>query len=236
MPRYRTLVSLLDDLRAECTFSLNPAHNNQSRDRQVNSLQRMQEWLWGDFDWPHLRVIRYVKPEAGQRFYDTPEDLDIDRIEKIEFRYGGRWVTLHYGIEQMHYRQFDSENGVRAYPIRRWRFYEGEQMELWPIPDIDGDEATYDGMLKITGIKKLAPLVDDTDRAELDSRLITMFAAADILSDEKKAAKKLNQANKLYSSIKRHLMPRRKNKMFGVAEDDKGLLRGPPPVYYRTTS
>ena len=65
MSRGTTLVKLLDDLRAECRISLNPAHNRQQRDVQVKMLQRKQEWLWNDFAWPHLRVERFIDLQAG---------------------------------------------------------------------------------------------------------------------------------------------------------------------------
>ena len=91
--RGTTLVKLLDILRVECGLSLNPAHNPQNRDTQIATLQRVQETMWADFAWPHLRVERAIDVQAGQRYYDMPGDLDIDRIEKIEIREAGVTVT-----------------------------------------------------------------------------------------------------------------------------------------------
>lgn len=78
--RGTTLVHLLDLYRAECRLSSNPAHNAQARDAQVNHIQRTQEWLWDDFDWPFLRVERYLDLQQGQRFYAPPEDIHLERI------------------------------------------------------------------------------------------------------------------------------------------------------------
>jgi hypothetical protein len=236
--RYKTLGSLVDDLRAECRRSLNPAHNAQVRDTQVKMIQHVQEWLWEDFTWPHLRVKRDISLQAGQRFYELPDDLDIDRIERIEVRYNGSWMKIAAGVDAHHYRQYDSDLLIRAWPVQRWQITEDEQIEVWPIPDSDMDAATLEGTLRITGIRKLTSLVDDADRADLDSRLITLYAAADILTAQgsKDGQLKLSQANKIYSRLRSGLTPRRSFRMFGNAEASRVELRGPPPVYYRVVT
>lgn len=240
MARGQTLISLLNDLRAVARMSLNPAHSAQVRDHQVQALQRAQNWLWTDFDWPHLRVQRDVPCQAGQRFYGPPEDLTIDRIVKVQVRYGWKWVDLEPFIDtEANYAQWDSDLGVRSWPIRRWRIYEGEQLEMWPIPDHDADvNGSLDGMLRIHGIRNLRPLVADTDTCDLDARLIVMFAAAEMLaaSGAKDAELKLRDANAHYAKLRGDLMPRRRFRMFGRDDSARTLLRGPPPVYYRVVS
>ena len=90
--RGKTLGDLLTKFRGEARLSLNVAHNAQVRDTHVMLLQRIQEWLWEDFAWPHLCVERDIELAAGQRYYDTPEDLDIDRIEKIRNAFRSCWI------------------------------------------------------------------------------------------------------------------------------------------------
>lgn len=233
--RGKSLVSLLNSLRGEARLSLNPAHNAQVRDSHVQLLQRTQEWLWEDFNWPHLRVERDIPLAAGQRYYDMPEDLAVDRIEMIELRYNGRWMKLSYGIEPQHYVQYDSDLAVRGYPVERWRLTEDEQIEVHPISDSDAVTATLEGTLRITGIRNLNPLVADDDTADLDNRLLTMYAAAELLaaSGAKDAQLKLSQANKLYAKLRSALTDRTPFKMFGQAEEKRSPLRGPPSIYYR---
>jgi hypothetical protein len=240
MARGSTLINLLTKFRSEAKVSSNPAHNNQVRDSQVNLLQRVQEWLWEDFTWPHLRVERTFPLEAGQRYFDVPEDLDIDRIEKIEIKDCGTWRRLDAGIDGCHYTAFDSALDERSWPVQRWKISEGaaeegEQIEVWPIPDQDGDATTLDGYVKVTGIRRLKPLVADGDRADLDDRLITLYAASEELagSNAKLSQLKLAQANKLYAKLRSGLTPRRKFKMFSDS-DKPPILRGPPSIYYRT--
>lgn len=215
-----TLVKLLDKLRVELRVSQNPAHNNSARDRQVLWLQSTQEWLWEDYTWPHLRAERNYKVEAGQRLYDFGSDFDIDRIERVEIKTDGRWAKLDPGIDSCHFAAHDSELGQRAWPPRRWRIYENEQVEVWPIADRDGEAATLDGYLKVTGIRKLRPLVDDGDRCDLDDQLIYLYAAAKALGNSPEGKIVLNTANRRFARMKSNLTPRREFKMFGIGRSE----------------
>lgn len=227
MARGTTLIKLLDNLRAEAGVSLNPAHNNQSRDAQINLLQRTQDRLWGDFAWPHLRVYRELTISAGQRYYDFPADLDIQRIESVKLFRDGCWVTIAPGIDDEHFSTWNSDLDERAWPPRRWRLTEDEDFEIWPISDINADPVTRDGYLKITGIRNLKPLVADDDRADLDARMLVLFAAAEILARAKApdAQVKLDTANRIYARLRGGLMPRSTFSMFGTGQGEPARRR-----------
>lgn len=216
MARGVTLVKLLDNLRAELHVSLNPAHNAQVRDKQVQALQSTQEWLWEDFTWPHLRAERNYQLQAGQYLYDIGADFDIDRIEKIEVKDGGRWRPVTAGITAEHYGVHDSELDQRSWPVRRWRIFENEQIEFWPRPDTNGTAADLEGYVKVTGIKKLSPLVADDDRCDLDHQLIYLYAASKLDPDGKYGKMALNIANRRMARLKGNLTPRRQFNMFGI--------------------
>lgn len=237
MARGHSLLSLLDDLRAAGRLSLNPAHNVQVRDAQIKHLQRAQEWLWEDFDWPHLVVQRRIALQAGQRYYDPPTDVPLDRIVKIRVRHNNLWLDLEPGIGPAQYAAYDSDLDSRSTPALRWALYEDEQIEIWPIPDVNADTTTLEGMIEVTGVRTLKPLVAEDDVCDLDSRLIVAFAAAEMLAAAKAAdaQAKASFANRLYGKLKGDLMPRRKFKMFGKT-DSRPLRRGPPSIYYRTES
>jgi hypothetical protein len=235
--RGKTLGLLLNDLRIESRLSLNPAHNNQVRDSQVGLLQRVQETLWEDFDWPHLRVYRDIPLVAGQRYYDTPNDIAIDRIIRIQVRFGAEWCGIAPGIDAGHYATWDSDADVRGWPVERWKIVENEQIEVWPIPELAADG--LEGTLRVHGIKKLSRLIADSDRAELDDRIIVLFAAAEHLASrgEKDAKLKLDQATKRYLRLRGNLTPSRSFKLFGGGNTDGDWhRRGPPRVHYRIVS
>lgn len=233
MARGTTLLKLLDKLRYEARLSGNPAHNAQVRDTHVNMLQRTQERLWQDFTWPHLRKEWQVKLQLGQRVYDTPEDLDIDRVEKIEIFRDGGWYELAFGIGGAEYSTWNSDLGEQSWPPQRWRIVPDEQLEIWPVPDQNADDTTREGYLKFTGTRRLRQLVDDGDRADLDDNMLALYCAAEILaaSGAKDAKFKLDQANTLYAKQRGGLSPRRTVRMFGIGEPQ--LPRRPIITTYR---
>ena len=236
MARNQTLLTLLQDFRSEARLSGNPAHNTAVRDTQVRTLQRLQEWLWEEYDWPHLNVERFMPVQAGQRFYSPPEDVTIDRIRKIEVRYGEQWCELAPLIPSEAYSHWDSERDERSWPVTRWRVYEDDQIELWPIPDDNADGATLEGMLKITGTRNLRPLVADTDRADLDDRMLVLYAAAEALAatGAQDAQLKADAAQKRVLHLTGNAS---KVKTFRLGGGDglahEAKLRGPPRVHYR---
>lgn len=228
MARNLTLEKLLTDVRAEARLSLDPAHNVQTRDSHINLLQREQERLWDDFAWPHLRVHRFIPVEAGQRFYDTDaalmedgtppsQQIPIDRIETIEIKSNGQWLPMEAGIQAEHYAAHDSALDERAWPPRRWRISENEDIEVWPVPDSDAGAGQY-GLLRITGIRALRPLVQNGDRADLDGRLITLYAAGAALAANgaKDANLKLEAAQRHYGRLKAALSKSPDFNMFGA--------------------
>jgi len=211
-----TLAKLLDKYRVEIKASGNAAHNAGARDQQVALLQTTQEWLWEDFTWPHLRIERVYRLQAGQRLYDVKTDMLIDRIERIETKIDGRWKPLTAGIAAQHYAAHDSSLDQRASPARRWRIYEGEQIEIWPVPDANGDPATQNAYIKVIGIRPLRPLVAAGDRCDIDDQLIYLYAAAKYLGETTEGKVKLNMANRRLARLKGELTPRREFKMFGI--------------------
>lgn len=226
MARGSTLLQLLDIVRAEARLSQNPAHNAQVRDATISKLQREQTRLWEEYDWPHMRAERLIATANGQRFYSPPADLAIDRIETVEYKTDGDWVPIYSGIGAEQYALHDSALDERSNPVSRWRIWEGEQIEIWPIPDEDAVPATQEGYLKIIGIKNLPPLVADDDTAALDDYVICMYVAAEILaaSGSKDANLKLEMANKRLSKIVGNLNTMKSFRMFEKRK--QGPVRG----------
>lgn len=218
MARKKTLVKLVDDLRAEIRASLNPAHNSQAHDAQVKLLQRTQDWLYEDYDWPHLKIERLYPAQAGQRYYDFGADFDLERINEVSFKVDGRFRPLLPEITDAHYLAHDSDLDARAWPIRAWRIHENDEVEAWPIADQNGDATTYEGYFKVKGIKRLAPFIADTDRADLDDRLIVLYAAAEMLG-AKEGQTKLSLANDRAATLRGKLTKKTRFQMFGIGGD-----------------
>lgn len=236
MARNSTLEKLLRDFRAECKLSLNAAHNNQTREGHIILLQRQQEELWEDFDWPLLKAERFIDVAAGQRYYDMPADMRIDRIQKVEGRFDDVWCTLQPGIYAENYSAYDSDKDERQWPVQRWQITEGEMLEVWPIPSANFDATTLEGRIKITGIRNLNPLVADSDRADLDDRLIVLNAAAEYLggTGSKDAQLKLDKATRLYGKLRGHQQVRKVFPMFGIGQNRR-VKRVPIAVHNSTS-
>lgn len=246
--RGATLAALLTGLRSELRISVNPAHNIQVRDQQVYMLQRIQETLWDDYTWPHLKVFRYLVPTANQRLYDitgclkenntntlvAAGDMKIDRVISMWIRDGSVWRPMKAGIGDERFNAWNSDTGEVSWPPRRWAVAENDQIEIWPIPGITGDAVNQLNVIRVHGVRSLTSLVNDTDTADLDDRLLVLYAAAELMNGED-GKKKMALANRRLMKIRGNAT---KIRRFGMYSDKtpERVLRGPPTVYYRTTS
>lgn len=237
MARKKTLLSLLQDLRVELRQSGNAAHNKSVRDTQVRLIQKAQERLWDAHDWPHLRVRREISLQAGQRYYGFPSDISAERCEMIEVRYAGRWIPLEYGINPGHYDAWDSDLDERSWPAERWRLHEDDMFEIWPVPSDNATASDKEGVLRVTGIRNLAPLVNDDDRAEIDDQLIVLHAAARSLaaSGSQDAGIALRDAEQRERRLTGSFSKKKTFSLLGGGGTGR-KLNGPPRVHYRTTS
>ena len=160
-------------------------------------------------------------------------DLKIDKIESIWIRDGDRWLPLKAGITQNHYNAYDSDTDQRAWPPRRWKINESDQIEIWPVPDTTGDTTNKLDMFKVVGIRNLSPLIEDTDTADLDDRLLVLMAAAELMDGEA-GQKKATLAQRRLAKVRGNLSVVRSFRLFGDQAPEPAR-RGIPTVYYRTT-
>jgi hypothetical protein len=168
--------------------------------------------------------------QAGQRYYDFPTDLNLERVERVEFKWDDRWHQLEYGIGRTQLDQYDSDRDVRSWPIYRWKEAEDNQIEVWPVPSLDGSIDPPTGLLRFTGIRALRPLVQESDRADLDDTLLVLFSAAEILAREKAAdaGLKLQMAENHYRRLRARGSKR--DYISLSTEEERFMLRGPKTV------
>lgn len=195
MARGTTLKELLEQLRAECRLSTAPAQGTGNLDNLQQLIRRTYETLWDEYDWPFLRIRREAAGkvlEAGQRYYDFPEAVGFETVDELWHKDGDRWHRLEYGISPEHYSAYDSDTNVRSSLPMRWDVLDGAQFEIWPLP------AENCGEIRFAGRRKFVPLVSPSDRAELDDRLIVLFAASEYLAagNQKDAQAKVELAQR----------------------------------------
>jgi len=230
MARNTTLQVLLDDLRAEAGHSVQANLGRATETMMLTLLNRVQRRLWEDFSWPFLHTKKNIVMQAGDRYYNVPSGMTLERIESAEFKWSNRWGKVKYGIEPGHYNQWDSDRDVRSWPILRYEAY-GDvagQLEVWPVPSENGDATTGEGNLRLEGVKNLSPLNAKTDTADLDDQLIVLFAAAELLARQKSADGqiKMGQAQSHYVRVKGRLS-KGESIVFGNEDPDTYKPRGP---------
>lgn len=184
MARGIQLSEVREKLRAEVGHSVKLSVNTDNLPRINQIIRRTQETLYDDYEWPFLRILPTKSLSAGQRYYDLPSDLNLERVEKVAVWYNGLPHPIDRGISWSEYAAFDSDNDERSDPVLKWDVRNtgsGEQIEVWPIP------ASNDMKLQFEGVKKLGGLVNDSDTLDLDDNLVVLFAAAEILSNQQDA-------------------------------------------------
>lgn len=200
--RGQQLTRILAGLRAELSRSTDVAIGTDDSEILIQRLRRTQEKLYADFDWPFLRrVFPPVPLQAGQRYYDLPDKLNVERVEQAAVWYDRRPLPVERGIGFDDYLIFNSDLGDRATPALKWdvRDVDGAtQIEIWPLPT---DNAQT---LQFIGIRELQPFRDGNDLADLDDNLIIGFAAARLLAkaESADARETLTEAQQHYAKLK----------------------------------
>lgn len=195
------LSQLVSKVRLEVGQSFSVAAGTDETERLKAIIRRIQETLYDDHDWPYLRFFPSKVISAGQRYYDMPSGLNVNRIEAVAHIFSGKPCPLERGIDFDEYAAYNSANDERADPILKWDLRRtsatATQVEFWPVP-------ASAGTVYFKGIRDLPALTSDTDTAALDDVMIVLFAAAEILARKKSedAAAKLNLANARYLRMK----------------------------------
>jgi len=188
--RNTTFGQLIEMTMIEAGMDPTPALSMNVRPLVKAAIKREYERLYDEFDWPFLRVTEDVLTQAGQRYYDVPDTINFDRIEKVDYLWGDRWVPLDRGIDVSNLNTYNSDEDERSDPMLRWDIkWTGDttQIEVWPIP------ASNEIPIRFTGIRNMTRLVGDGDRCDLDDQMVSMFAAAELLARKNSPEAQLKQ-------------------------------------------
>ncbi|API60533.1 hypothetical protein BSL82_15620 [Tardibacter chloracetimidivorans] len=210
MARGVTLGEMVTSVRIEANMDPDPALSVNMEPLIKELIRREYERLYEEFDWPFLRIRSDIDLQAGQRYYDVPDDLNLERIERIDYFWGDKWFPLDRGISMDDYNFHDSDADVRAEPAMKWDvLYTGSeaQLEIWPIP------ATNDQKIRIIGIRNFTPLITTDAICDLDDRMIILFAASEILARKQspEAATKQTKAVERFRTVKGRSVQTRKS-------------------------
>lgn len=166
-------------------------------------INRVYSTMTLKYDWPFLRTVfdkSTVNP--GQRYYDLPTNLDIERVEQVKVWFNSFAYPIERGINIEDYNLYDPDNDQRSDPVLKWDFryveaQSADQVEVWPLP------ATTQ-QLQMIGIRKITRLVNDSDVCLLDDDLIVLYCVAELCMREKlaDAQGKLQAANDHFNWLK----------------------------------
>lgn len=224
--RGTSFLQLITDLRAELRRSTSSAVGVEDLDNLKAVLNRVYEMLWNEYDWPFLRrVFPRITLQSGQQYYDFPEDLDIDRVERVAVWWGNIPHIVQRGISFEEYAGFNSTLGYTSEPMLRWdvRDVDGAtQFEVWPLPNSNAQQVEF------IGIRNIAKLVDDADICLLDDHLVILFAAAELLAAQKSsdAQQKMQAAQSYFAKLKARAKGASREYRVGVPDKDHGVLSG----------
>lgn len=199
MPRNVTLGKLVYEVRAEIGATPNVGQGVGSMPMIEQVIRRTQDKLYHEYNWPHLLIERDEPLMIQQRYYTFNDDVNFERILGCWVKYADNWRPVEYGFDPMTYNTSDPERSEYDDPIRRWRHYEGNQYEVWPVPTANNQQT-----LRFKALRYLNPLLANTDKCDLDSTLIVLFASAEILARLKAAdaESKMNVANQYYKNLR----------------------------------
>lgn len=183
----RTLTEMLRELRAEIGMATDVSLQANVIDTHTALLQRNQRLLYDSEMWPHLETSFDVEVLRGATELALPEGLNPGAIQSVFVRSdepASRAVRLQHGWSQQ--ETVASEPDELSWPVRFWRLQSASdpaqdvnqrRMVFWPLPDRDVTFTIY-------GRRALGPFVDDTDHATLDSDLIVLQTAAELLNEQ----------------------------------------------------
>lgn len=218
--RGSTLQELTVMFRMECGLNASANVGASSEPNIQHLLRRTQRTLFEGYDWPVKEFSAEKTINAGQRYYDFPDGLDLESSHTLYHYNGGRWVEVDYGISISDYNIYNPDNNERCDPVQGWRAYDASQFEIWPLP------ATT-GVVLIEGVKTLDPLDNPNDRAELDSDLIVLFAAAEWLNRDPKKGNEAKTKTALANARLEQLRARFNKKKYIPANGGSNRINRP---------
>lgn len=184
--RRKQFGQLITALRAELSKSTDPAVGVADLPMLKQVVARNYEAAYQAYDWPHLSTIFPKIPlQAGERFYDFPEDCDYDDLKRVVVWWNALPCDIERGIGFEEYATYDSEAGATSDPVVKWdvRFTEThEQMEVWPVP------ASNQQSIQIEGQRRFVPLVNDEDLCRIDDQIVVLASAVELVPVKERQA------------------------------------------------
>ena len=229
MALYSTFGDVLAMTRSEAGLSPDPAVGTAALERHKQTINRVYQQLYEKHDWSHLRYTApRVQVQAGQRFYDFPAGINVNRAVEVMAWWANQPYPLTPGIEYRDRFAYRPEN--RVDPPQKFDLRATSagvtQFELWPTPS--GSTV----QIEIVGTRAAPKLVNSIDIVLLDDYLVALYAAEALARPVNK-----DRADGLLAAALQHFQTLRGNDRLpetegstamrlGIPDERRGLIRG----------
>lgn len=191
---------LLSDLRAQLGRNNDPGVRASDLAQLQETISQVYEQLYTEYDWPHLhQVFDRIPLAAGQQYYDFPDAMDYDNIDKVAVWFNNQPIAIERGIGFAEYATYDPALNARADPVEKWdvRFVTTkEQMEVWPLP------ASNNQAVQFIGYRAFSDLVDDADQCLIDDNYVVLTAAQMLDKDKNRLITRARALDRLEAQLK----------------------------------
>jgi hypothetical protein len=188
MPRgveLSTVRTLLKSLIREVQLTLSDTDTELN-----NHLATAQSDLCAAHDWPFMEDKWESTVAAGSRYVALPTSniraiasaINFEKHVCVSRYFNSRYEPLDYGISIEQMNCHNSALSEAMDPIQRWQLdtntgdsSNADQFEVWPMP-------VTEQKVRFEGQRAVRAFAVDADKSDLDSNLVALFAAADILA------------------------------------------------------
>lgn len=215
-------------VRAEAGHALTTAQGLNTVDTLKYLIQRTEERLWVEFQWPQLAKRWDIQIIPGMENYLYPAECQFDQIREVLFaRPNSRaWQPMEYGIPDEGLMPYNEPVAINTRAIF-WENASGDPdyIKIWPIPDTGG-------YMRVKGMKPLNVMCEDSDCCTLDPVTIAMYTAADLLARAKSADAELKKKaadRHLQKVLSNKISAKHKVSTFGASRGAQGSRMRPRP-------
>lgn len=209
MRQYDTLGKTIEKVRHEAGQSTHAGYSGHDRDKIVHLINRVQQQLAVQYDWPRRMNTVALMLVPGQHTYSLPEPLNFEGVDRVTHERYGTAIELQYGVtpEMRAYLSPDAEKDRRDKP-RAWDYALREsatrdQITVWPTPRVETE-------LEIEGTGELAEATNESSRLAFPGHIIALYVAAEILAEQgdELSSAKMSMAD----NLTRNTLGRQRNK------------------------
>ena len=144
MARFQQLQELITKVRLDLGEDPEVSRGRFTDTMLKRELNKVQNVLWLSYEWPFKFREWAVPLTKGERFYELPDEVEMEGIEDLRVKSGNCIYSIEFSFRNAVWSALDPNDGeTSSYPLV-WRLHEPDEgrtrslIELWPTPVMDG--------------------------------------------------------------------------------------------------